>query len=296
MGYCKEFKDLKAIFDVEYEGLSAKEAWKKKHDAIENYLNVVQNRFIENIDRHECNFSAMAADTGYDRTVFVRLYKKLRMGYSVNIKGTQKICYNHFNMSIHEFITGSKDPIPLPNGMNVVAEMLLLLDRPTKESLLQAVQKMWAEQIVQTRDREETTEDIYKERYEEYCRDRYANISAPFGDHYGGLDKVTALNVMGIKPKTDKQAELRLRTMIFLTLANGIPIDYFCVRTYYQYLPLAVRMTVTGDGEEAIITDRLVQRILEYLIASPKGIREPLTAFVLSQHLQRLPGEFRFAV
>jgi len=287
MGYIKEYEDLKSSFITAGEGRN-EERGIQNDETIGQYFDVLQNRFIDLVNTKEIVVNSLASDIGYDPAVLYRICKKSRK-FSINLVSTKKACYEWFNMSIQEFVSGEAAPVLLPNSLNLVAEALLLLSGKKKDNLLQQIRQVWAKEIVTVQHTNETEITIFQERYEEFCKDRYINFIEPLGQVYTSLYRISILGSLGQPIPMNRSRDLRLRTLIHLSLSSQTPIDYFCVKNYYQYLPLAFRRSLMGDGAIETIKDKTVQRILEYLISSPKEVRVKLISMILNQCLSRLP-------
>lgn len=289
MEYSQEYETLLRNMVFDPDGRKLTEIGKINTDLIMEFLKTLQDRMISIIDEKEIVIGAFADDIGYNRTVVKRIYKKIREGYSINAAATQKACYQWFFMSVHEFVTGGVQPVPLYGILNTVAECLYIMTPYVRDKVLEMVEDVWTKKVIKTDQEPETLEDIFRERYREFCENVYTNVNGPLGKIYSSTIRMNVAGVLKPEEAARYYDELRLQTLLFLSITSQMPIDYFCVRTYYQHLPLSFTPLMQGRTDQVVIEDKVIQRILEYLISAPQEGRQNLIRRILNQSLYLIP-------
>jgi len=249
------------------------------------YQDVLTEKFRTLLGLQEKAFSRnyIARQTGIGVDALTQYMNIRRFG--LGVVSLSKLCYKFFNMSCQEFVTGERAPAFLPQDMSYLADILSRCLR--YHSLTSAMSKVASyQEKCQKCIQKESEYDIFRERLMSVWSERYVSLSRLLrvsNEMRTPLPIVKSLLSEQQVP-AKKRTHIKLSTSVYLSIVTNMPIDYFFVRDYTVYLPMAFRRFSGNDYEDIQIGSTVIQRLVHSLLLYPQTIRPHLIAEILVEY------------
>lgn len=213
------------------------------------------------------------------------------VGFSLSVMRTLILAERAFNMSLGEFISGSRPAIVLPNDLRLVAKTLCEDASPSYiQQLLPRVSK---EQRLWTAEDELTApSDVFCSRMREVSSDRFANsvdvFSSPGQPRFAlapALRQMVDVAMGHPFPSRADQSQkgVVLRTAIYLSIRSQIPIDYLYARNYTKYAQIVYRKTNEVNSQLVQVKDESVIYLIGILLSLSSEERAKWVATITLQ-------------
>lgn len=240
--------------------------------------------------------------------------------FSLRVNDLAPLCYRYLSMSCHEFVTGETPAVPLSKNLNLLANTLYkishmyrIFGEPKQASLaenfalMRSFCKMLSQQILQevradlesryshywkkNIDLSETS-FVLSERYVEYCQERYIDYADFWKTRrtsgWNVTDKRYILPLLDPENREKSKIRIRVPVILYISILTGIPMDYFIIRNYAEYLPITFRMKNIYGTEMEKTLDGTLKDIVERMLYLPSEIR----ASYIAELLLKYPGVF----
>ena len=266
---------------IDKEGKSTIEKYNDFQDAYDSFRFGFTGRFLNLVDTYRYKTQDIARLINSSNAL---ISKSLHESYRINLENTAKISYSLFQMSIHEFLSEEKSHIKLPANLSYVVRLLRRLKSQERLELYTAIYKKWQQISVQRPT--EVFRQVFKERYVELCEDEYT-------DYYGPLMGAPTLSVINnLTNLLDKSEDEdvftrgRISFALFVAFMTDQPVDYYFIRDYTKYLPVAYQ-EAPGSSNYYAVNDSIIKNFVSLLLNSTAEVQADLTAQIIAFCLQR---------
>ena len=273
-----DFAKMQNAMDQEKSTIAKYEALQREYNSFRFEFH---KRFLELVSSYRYKTQDIAQLINSSNAL---ISKSLHVSYRINLENTSKISYSLFQMSIHEFLSEEKSYIKLPANLSYVVRLLRHLKSQERLELYTTIYKKWQQISVQRPP--EAFRQVFKERYVELCEDEYT-------DYYGPLLGAPTLSVINnltnlLDKSEDEEvfARGRIPFALFVAFMTDQPVDYYFVRDYTKYLPVAYQ-EAPGSSNYYAVNDSIIKNFISLLLNSTTEVQADLTAQIIVFCLQR---------
>lgn len=196
------------------------------------------------------------------------------------------ICFDFFQMSVEEFVTEKQSPVILPKNLTLLAESMQKLPEKQRKKILANAKRKWKLGDIEHSAASDKAEDIFRERVKELCFDAYAEYQSLYRGSPSRTTTRAFETVLGIakNARPSKSEALKMSQVIFLAMVSETPIDFFIVKNYARYLPIAyIPYEQQNAGAEPILVDDpSVVNLVSYYLTMPADTREEMLGQALA--------------
>lgn len=233
-------------------------------EMFQKYRRVLSGRFYELLEEKGTGNVYPATVIG---TPSVSIISRSRLKeFRLNMQHTTNICYKVFGMSVHEFLSGERPRIMLPQSLNIVARCLLAEQTSTyAKTLAKEIKHLTAA----SKSSPMTTDFLLPQRFVEAAIDKATEYDKTFMSTLP-RQRIVRLSNMIDDPAKAAEKPISLRVALTYAVLMDMPIDYLVAQ---NYVPFADIFCTTMVRKPEKLTDPNVLAVIEALLEAPDDIK-----------------------
>lgn len=236
---------------------------------------------------NQCNMTNQSVVKEVDNDITTSLLAHSRdindpYPFRLSLVSSTKLCYRAFHMSLHEFLTGERPTICLPNNLRAVVRALT--DPAKEERYLSLYGRLKKAQSTKPRDIWEDAPFILSARLNELCGDRLCDFHAIMNFKTDKQRvKPYIRQALSLAENDVTGRSINLKIALYLAIRSKVPIDYFSAPDYTLYANIVYQEVLGDDSAPQVpVEDNLVLYALSALLRMNQADREEEIAKILA--------------